>query len=99
MATPKNTRIVAYGGPGQGLWFTVVDNLPLCRGTQIDSICGHHVEWAGSHLTPRMHLPTDLKLMSANIVNIVSLNSYHSRIIRNAERRGSQVERCRIRMA
>ena len=54
---------------------------------------------AGSHLTPRLHLPTDLKLMSANIVNIVSLNSCHSRIIRNDERRGLQVERCRNRMA
>ena len=54
---------------------------------------------AGSHLTPRLHLPTDLKLMSANIVDIVSLNSYHSMIIRNAEWRGLQVERCRNRMA
>ena len=44
---PKNTRIAAYGGPGQGLWFTVMDILHLCRGTQIDSICGHHVEWGG----------------------------------------------------
>ena len=54
---------------------------------------------AGGHLTPRLHLPTDLKLISANIVNIVSLNSCHSRIIRNDERRGSQLERCRNRMA
>jgi len=38
---------------------------------------------AGSPLTLRLHLPTGLKLMLASIVNIVSLNSCHSGIIRN----------------
>ncbi len=81
--TLENTRIAAFGGSGQGLWFFVMDNLHLCRGPQIDSICGHYVEWGGQSPDPRLHLPTDLKLMSANILNIVSLNSCHSRIIRN----------------
>jgi hypothetical protein len=38
---------------------------------------------AGNHLIPRSPLPISHKLMSANIANIVSLNSCHSGIIRN----------------
>jgi hypothetical protein len=54
--TPDNTRIAAFGGPGQGLWFTAMDNHHLCRGPHIDSICGHYVEWGGQSSDPAVTL-------------------------------------------
>ena len=54
--TLENTRIAAFGGSGQGLWFSVMDNLHLCRGPQIDSICGHYVEWGGQSSDPAVAL-------------------------------------------
>ena len=56
MIVPDNTRIAAFGGPGQGLWFTAMDNHHLCRGPQIDSICGHYVEWGGQSSDPAVTL-------------------------------------------
>ena len=54
--TPENTRIAAFGGSGQGLWFSVMYNLHLCRGPQIDSICGQYVEWGGQSSDPTVTL-------------------------------------------
>ena len=98
MATREKHAYRRLWWEGQGLWFTVMDII-YAEAPRLTVFAVIMLIGAGSHLTPRFHLPTDLKLMSANIVNIVSLNSCRSRIIRNAERRGSQLERCRNRMA
>jgi hypothetical protein len=34
----------------------LMDNLHLCRGPQIDSICGHYVEWGGQSSDPAVAL-------------------------------------------
>jgi len=34
----------------------VMDNLHLCRGTQIESICGHYVDWGGQSSDPAVSL-------------------------------------------
>jgi hypothetical protein len=41
---------------GQGLWFTTMDNYHSCNGPQIDSICGHYVEWGGQSSDPTVTL-------------------------------------------
>ena len=47
---------------------------------------------ADKHLTQLLCLPTDLKSMSANIANIVSLNSCQSSITREVQSRNSGTE-------
>lgn len=46
------TRLGTVGGPGQGLWFAMSDNLYPCRGKWLFSICGHYFEWGGMSNDP-----------------------------------------------
>ncbi|XDZ67505.1 hypothetical protein AB8878_08360 [Alphaproteobacteria bacterium LSUCC0226] len=46
------TRLGTVGGPGQGLWFAMNDNLYPCRGKWLFSICGHYFEWGGMSNDP-----------------------------------------------
>lgn len=56
LQTPDNRRIAVFDCPGQGLWFTAMDNHHSCRGPQIDIICGHYVEWGGQTSDPAVTL-------------------------------------------
>ena len=42
MATPEKHMYRRFRWARAGV---MVDNLHLCRGTQIDSVCGHYVDW------------------------------------------------------
>ena len=56
MATREKHAYRRLWWEGQGLWFTVMDNLHLCRGTQINSICGNYVDWGGQSSDPAVSL-------------------------------------------
>ena len=73
--------LLAAQGRGCGLpqWILTI-HVMARRLTVFAAIMSNEV---GNHLIPRSPLPISHKLMSANIANIVSLNSCHSGIIRN----------------
>ncbi len=79
----KHEKLPLMVGLGQGLWFTVMIIIIYAEAHRLTVFAVIMSNGAGSPLTLRLHLPTGLKLMLASIVNIVSLNSCHSGIIRN----------------
>ena len=98
-AVPRNShilfsRFVAFEKTNPARYYTSFFENSSKVSDGINLTMPDYLELPGGQSTdPAITLAIDLKLITANIVNIVSLNSRHSMIIRNDKRRGSQVER------
>jgi len=56
MATPEKHAYRRLWWARARVMVYLMDNLHLCRGPQIDSICGHYVEWGGQSSDPAVAL-------------------------------------------